>query len=145
MDRLTDGGITMQATRLFMLLAATAVATSSIAADSVSPILGATTIPAELHPAAKANSQSLGAKFSTSPLGLKPPSPRVIDGIDLPFGIKYSVDTKSLLVPIDPKSDWGIGLNLDVNAPRGVELAPPTTPLGLQPKRMPGLMLQKKF
>lgn len=125
-----------------MLLAAATVATGSLAADSISQNTDTTTT----SPSLKLDAEALGAKPTPSPLGLKPQSAPVNkESILLPFGLNYNRDARSLLVPIDQKNEWGVGLNLDVNSSRAVELAPPSSPLGLQPKRTPGLMLQKKF
>ena len=77
-------------------------------------------------------------------LGLKPNSGSVRSGIGLPFGMNYSRETKTLMMPLDQKSEWGVGLNLNLNSSPGLE-QPATPGLGLQPKRTPGIMLQKKF
>jgi hypothetical protein len=135
----------MHARRLLMLLAAMTVFTGAIAEDSDILDSSTTNKPTDMYPATKSDSPSLGARFSSSALGLKAPSVRVANDIELPFGMNFSRDTRSLLLQLNPKSDWGIGLNLDVNASRAVELAPSTPLLGLQPKRTPGLMLQKRF
>jgi hypothetical protein len=78
-------------------------------------------------------------------LGLKPQS-RSTDGIQAPEGLNYSLEANTLLLPIAPRSDWGVGLNLNLNAPPAVEAAPPSA-LGLQPKRTPtpSLLLQRRF
>ena len=65
-------------------------------------------------------------------------------GSDLPLGLSYSGDAKSVMMPLDDKNEWGVGLNLNLNAPPAVEIAPNST-LGLQPRRTPGVMLQRRF
>jgi hypothetical protein len=47
-------------------------------------------------------------------------------------------------MPLDQKSEWGVGVGLNINSSTPVELSPNGI-LGLQPKRAPGLMLHKKF
>ena len=48
------------------------------------------------------------------------------------------------MVPLGEKNEWGVGVMLNVNSAPGLE--PATAPaLGLQPKRTPGIMLQKRF
>jgi len=47
-------------------------------------------------------------------------------------------------VPLDQKSEWGVGVGLNLNNPNTVELSPSSS-LGLQPKRAPGVMLNKRF
>jgi len=135
----------MYSSRLLMLLAASTLAVSSIALQAHAQSAGATASPppADLYPTQKIDLDVLRSKLAPSTLGLKPNS-GAKEGINLPFGINYSSETKSFLVPIDQKNEWGIGLNLNVNSSRSVELAP-TSVLGLQPKRTPGVTLQKKF
>ena len=136
----------MHGSRFVMLLTAATFATSSIAADPVAQKKDSTVVPpVNLHPATNSDADALAAKLAPSSLGLKPQSALGKAGIDLPYGLNYNRETKSLLMSIDQKNEWGVGVNLDVNSSRSVELAPPTSTLGLQPKRTPGLMLQKKF
>jgi hypothetical protein len=86
---------------------------------------------------------SIRAWVTSSALGLKPQSARA-KASGLPFGMNYSGQTTTLLVPIDAKHEWGIGVQFNLSAPRSIELAPPSA-LGLQPKRALGLTLQKSF
>ncbi|MBI4189938.1 MAG: hypothetical protein HY525_05305 [Betaproteobacteria bacterium] len=136
----------MYSSRLLMLLAAGTLAVGSIALQAHAQSAGATASPppADLSPTQKIDLDVLRSKLAPGTLGLKPNS-GAKEGIDLPYGINYSSEAKSIFVPLDQKNEWGVGLNLDVNSSRAVELAPASSPLGLQPKRTPGLMLQKKF
>ena len=134
----------MLAKRLLILVATAAAAAGSVAADFALPDTSAATT-AQLLPPTTNNLETSSPTFSTGSIGLKSPSARITESTGLPYGLNYSGETKSLLLPIDPKSNWGVGLNLDVNASRAVELAPPTPLLGLQPKRTPGVTLQMKF
>lgn len=97
---------------------------------------------ATLQPPTRSTAEIFTA-IDSAPLGLRPPAANIRERIDLPFGFNYSRDARSLLVPIDEKNEWGVGVNLNLNNSAGVELSPPG--LHLAPKRTPGLMLQKKF
>lgn len=98
--------------------------------------------PAELHPPINLDADTLRARFATGHLGLKPNSS---SDISLPYGINYNRDSRSLIVPIDEKSEWGVGVGLNMNSSRIIELSPSGV-LGLQqPNRAPGLMLHRKF
>ena len=143
--RLHNGGNIMQALRLTILITAAMVNAGMVVSNSTAQDYAPSVRPAESQSTGSPTIESLGARFSEKSLGLKAPFPRNTEGIALPFGMNYSRDSTSLLLSIDPKNDWGIGLNLDVNSSRSVELAPSIPTLGLQPKRTPGLMLQKKF
>ena len=100
--------------------------------------------PADLHPPINLDADTLRAQLTPSHIGLKPHSPGAALGIDLPFGLSYNRDAKGLVMPLDQKSEWGVGVGLNINSSRPVELSPGNT-LGLQPKPSPGLMLHKKF
>ena len=100
--------------------------------------------PADLHPPINLDADTLRAQLRPSHLGLKPQSAGAALGIDLPFGLSYNRDAKGLVMPLDQKSEWGVGVGLNINSSTPVELSPGNT-LGLQPKRAPGLMLHKKF
>jgi hypothetical protein len=78
-----------------------------------------------------------------SGIGLRPPASSVRERINLPFGLNYSREAKSLMMQLDEKNEWGLGLNLNLNATTAVELAPPG--LHIAPRRTPGLVLQKTF
>lgn len=82
-------------------------------------------------------------RAGTSSLGLKPPSSLARNNLELPFGMNYSRDTRSLLMPLDEKDSWGIGLNLNLNRQREAEAG--ANGLGLQPKRAPGVVIHRKF
>ena len=137
----------MHSKSLLTLLAAATAATVSIAADTVSNYTAAqNTPPAELRPPVSQESESLRPDLTPAPLGLRPQATSGNkDGIALPFGLNYNRETKSLLVPMDQKNEWGVGLNLNLNSTKALELTPGSSSLGLQPKRTPGVMLQKKF
>ena len=63
-------------------------------------------------------------------------------GITLPFGIDYSHQTKSLVMPLDAEKLWGVGINLDIgdvndfNAHSG---------LGIELQKTPGVVIQRNF
>lgn len=117
-----------------------ALATHSLAQNAGAPAWPSS----DQSPALKFDSDDLRARQSPGTLGLRPYSGGTKEGINLPFGLNYSSEAKSLIVPLGEKSEWGIGLNLNVNSSRAIELAPSSS-LGLQPKRTPGITLQKKF
>jgi hypothetical protein len=98
----------------------------------------------ESSPALKFDNDSWRARQAPASLGLRPYSGGTKEGIHLPFGLNYNSEAKSLIMPLGEKSDWGVGINLNVNSSRAIELAPSSS-LGLQPKRTPGVTLQKKF
>jgi hypothetical protein len=100
--------------------------------------------PADLHPPINLDSDTLRARFGSSNLGLKPSN---VPGSAsaLPYGIDYNREAKSLVMPLDRKNDWGVGVGLNMNTSRIIELSPSGV-LGLQqPNRAPGLMLHGKF
>jgi len=98
--------------------------------------------PATLQPPARSSAETFYLQDS-SRQGLRPPATSLRQRIDLPFGLNYSREAKSLVMPLDDKNEWGVGLNLNLNASPAVELSPPG--LHLAPKRTPGLMLLKQF
>jgi hypothetical protein len=100
--------------------------------------------PADLHPPANLDADTLRAQFTRSQLGLKPQTGAKTSGIELPFGLNYNRDAKGLVMPLDEKSEWGVGVGLNVNSASAVDPAI-SNPLGLVPKRTPGLLLHKKF
>ena len=137
----------MKETRLLMLLVVVAIATNSLAADSVSQGPDTLSTPSAATPTASNFDLRvlIPSLNSSSQLGLKPQSQRARAGIGLPFGLHYNPYEQSLLMPMDPKNEWGVGFHLDLSPSRAIELAPPSSPLGLQPKRTPGVILQKRF
>ena len=100
--------------------------------------------PADLHPPVKLDADTLRAQLAPGRLGLKPHSGAAAAGIELPLGLSFNRDAKGLVVPLDQKSEWGVGVGLNINSIAPVDVSPGNT-LGLQPKRSPGLMLQRKF
>lgn len=100
--------------------------------------------PAALQPPSRSAADAF-TSIESPPLGLRPPPASTFqrERIELPLGLSYSRDAKSLLMQIDEKNEWGLGFNLNLNASPAVELSPPG--LHLAPKRTPGLILQKKF
>lgn len=100
--------------------------------------------PAELRPPADSDFDALRARLAPGGVGLRPQSTRGWYDISLPFGINYSSATRSVMVPLDEKREWGVGVILNVNPPQGLEVMSAPA-LGLQPKRTPGILLQKKF
>ncbi len=133
----------MDSSRLPILIAAalwTAFPISAQAQNPESPSArGAGALIAQL----KIDIDAFRARFAPGALGLKPPGAGAKDAPELPLGMNYSSDTRSLLMPLDEKQEWGIGLNLEVNKARDVEIAP--SGLGLQPKRTPGVVIHRRF
>ncbi len=95
-------------------------------------------------PIPKIDADAVRLQLTPNAVGLKPKYGIASDSVELPFGMNYNAGSKSLLMPIDEKNEWGIGLNLNLNSTRALDLTP-NSGLGLQPKRTPGLMLQKRF
>ena len=131
--------------RKFALLAATAFAAAMMAMNSLAQNAGISpSTYSELRPPVETGTDTLHSRLSTGTVGLRPQGGNVNQGIALPFGMNYSRDTKSLMMPLDQKSEWGVGLNLNMNSAPALEQSP-SSGLGLQPKRTPGIMLQRKF
>lgn len=118
----------------FLLLAVTIGPAIAFAGDT------ADERPANLQPPSRA---ALDAFTSQESVGLRRPASNLHERIDLPFGLNYNRDAKSLLMPLDDKNEWGVGVNLNLNATPTVET--PQSGLQLAPKRTPGLMLHRKF
>ena len=97
--------------------------------------------PTTLQPPSRTNDDVFSAQDSA--VGLRRPAHSLRERIELPFGLNYSRESKSLLLPLDDKNEWGVGVNLNVMGTPAVDLNPPG--LQLAPKRTPGLMLQRKF
>ena len=135
----------MHNSRLLMLLATGSLAAGSIALPAQAQSANTDASPqAELRPPAIVDFDTLRAPLAPSAFGLKPQTASSKEGLALPFSLNYSSATKSIMMPLDDKNSWGIGLMLNMNPALGLE--PTTAPaLGLQPKRAPGIMLQKKF
>ena len=96
--------------------------------------------PATLQPPSRT---AIDAFTSQESVGLRRPANNLRERIDLPFGLNYNRDAKSLLIPLDDKNEWGVGVNLNLGATPTVET--PQSGLQLAPKRTPGLMLHRKF
>ena len=96
--------------------------------------------PATLQPPSRT---AIDAFTSQESVGLRRPANNLRERIDLPFGLNYNRDAKSLLMPLDDKNEWGVGVNLNLGATPTVET--PQSGLQLAPKRTPGLMLHRKF
>ena len=135
----------MRYSRLLVLLAASSLAAGSIALHAQAQSANTDASPkAELRLPAGVDFDTLRARLAPNPFGLKPQSGSSKEGLALPFSLNYSRATKSVMMPLDEKNTWDIGVMLNVNSAPGLE--PATAPaLGLQPKRTPGIMLQKKF
>jgi len=100
--------------------------------------------PTTLQPPSRTNDDVFSAQDSGAVgVGLRRPAHSLRERIELPFGLNYSRESKSLLLPLDDKNEWGVGINLNVMGAPAVDLNPPG--LQLAPKRTPGLMLQRKF
>ena len=134
----------MNDTQKLTSLAASALIAGSIATSACAQGGNNATAPTDLQPIPRIDVDILRSKMAPGGIGLKPKYSVVNDGFDLPFGMNYNRDSSSLLMPIDPKNEWGIGLNLNLNSPRALDMAP-SSGLGLQPKRTPGVTLQKRF
>ena len=96
--------------------------------------------PATLQPPSRT---AIDAFTSQESVGLRRPANNLRERIDLPFGLNYNRDAKSLLMPLDDKNEWGVGVNLNLGATPTIET--PQSGLQLAPKRTPGLMLHRKF
>lgn len=131
--------------RKLVLLTATTLAAGTIVTDSRAQSAG-NSIPtfSELRVPNGSEDEPRLSRLVPGNLGLRPQTGNTNQGIVLPFGMNYSRETKTLLMSIDQKSEWGVGLNLNLNASPSLEQSP-SSGLGLQPKRTPGVMLQKKF
>lgn len=131
--------------RMAMLLAATTVAAGTTATSSLAQSAG-TSIPtfAELRAPIDPGADTPRSRLAPGSIGLRPHASGTYQGIDLPFGMNYSRETKSLVVPLDQKNEWGVGLNLNLNSVPAIEQSP-SAGIGLQPKRTPGVTLHKKF
>jgi len=129
--------------RSLTLIAAAMAAVAICALPAVAQNAGQNVAPpADLHPPINLDADTLRARFAPGNLGLKPNSG---GGIALPYGIDYNREAKSLVMPLDDKNEWGVGVGLNMNSSKIIELSPGSV-LGLQqPNRAPGLMLHKKF
>jgi len=135
----------MHNSRLFMLLAAGSLAVGSISlhaqAQSATPDASS---QAGLRPPASVDFDAFHKRLAPSPFGLKPQSGGSMEGLALPFSLNYNREIRSIIMPLDEKNTWDVGVMFNVNSAPGLE--PASAPaLGLQPKRTPGIMLQKKF
>ena len=135
----------MHNSRLLMLLTAGSLAAGSIAFHALAQSANTDASPqAELRPPASVDFDTWRTPLAPSAFGLKPQSASSKEGLALPFSLNYSRATKSVTMPLDEKNTWDVGVMLNVNSAPGLE--PATAPaLGLQPRRTPGIMLQKKF
>jgi hypothetical protein len=129
--------------RSLTLVATAAVAAAIYALPADAQSTGQTVAPpADLHPPINLDADTLRARFASGHLGLKPGTG---NGTALPYGIDYNREAKSIIVPLDEKNEWGVGVGLNMNSSKIIELSPGSA-LGLQqPNRAPGLMLHKKF
>ena len=135
----------MHNSRLLMLLAAGSLAAGSIAFDTQAQDLTSDGSPqAKLRPPASIDHDTLHTPPSPGAFGLKPQSAGSKERSALPLSLNYNSVNKSVIMPLDEKNSWGLGVMLNAYSAPGLE--PTTSPaLGLQPKRTPGILLQKKF
>jgi hypothetical protein len=63
-------------------------------------------------------------------------------GIVLPLGLNYDHETKNLVMPLDAQKLWGVGMNLDIGH---VKEFSTDNWLGIEPKKAPGVVLQRNF
>ena len=129
--------------RSLTLVAAVAIAAALHALPAFAQDAGQNIAPpADLHPPINLDADTLRARFANGQLGLKPSAG---SGTALPYGIDYNREAKSLVMPLDQKSEWGVGVGLNLNSSKIIELSPSGV-LGLQqPNRAPGIMLHGKF
>jgi len=127
-----------------MLLAVGSLAAGSIAFHAQAQSVTTKASPlAQLRPPA-VDHDTLHTPPTPGAFGLKPQSASSKERIALPLSLNYNRVNKSVIMPLDEKDSWGVGLLLNVYSSPGLE--PATAPaLGLQPKRTPGILLQKKF
>lgn len=135
----------MHISRLLMLLAAGSLAAGSITlhaqAQRADPEASR---QAGLRPPASVDFDAFRERLAPGPIGLKPQPGGSREGLALPFSLSYRRATRSIMMPLDEKNTWDVGVMFNVNSAPGLE--PATSPaLGLQPKRTPGILLQKKF
>ena len=130
--------------RSLTLIAAAGIAAAIYAVPASAQSTGQNVSPpADLHPPINLDADTLRARFASGQLGLKPNTGSSDSG--LPYGINYNREAKSLIVPLDEKNEWGVGVGLNMNSSKIIELSPGGV-LGLQqPNRAPGLMLHRKF
>jgi hypothetical protein len=135
----------MHTSRLLMLLAIGSLAVGSFALHAQEQSANKDASPdAVLRPPASADHDTLHTPLTPSAFGLKPQAASGKERVELPFSLNYSSMTKSVVMPLDEKDSWAVGLMLNLSSAPGLE--PATAPaLGLQPKRTPGIMLQKRF
>ena len=135
----------MYNSRLLMLLVAGSLTAGSIALHARAQNANPDASPqGGLRPPASVDLDTFRENLAPGSFGLKPQSASGKEGLSLPFSLRYSRETRSVTIPLDEKSNWDVGLMLNVNS--GLGLEPTTAPaLGLQPKRAPGIMLQKRF
>ncbi|MBI1988618.1 MAG: hypothetical protein HYS65_02580 [Betaproteobacteria bacterium] len=135
----------MHNSRLLMLLAASSLAAGSIALQAQAQSATPDASPqARLRPPASVDYDTSRTRLTPGAFGLKPQSARSKEDIALPFSLNYNREIRSIIMPLDEKNTWDVGVMFNVNTAPGLE--PATSPaLGLQPKRTPGIMLQKKF
>jgi hypothetical protein len=121
-------------------------ALASAAGTFTSPAFAQNIVPpADLHPPINLDADTLRSRFAPSNLGLKPNTSGTAAATILPFGIDYNREAKSLMMPLDGRNEWGVGVGLNINASKIIELSPGGV-LGLQqPNRAPGVTLHKKF
>ena len=135
---------------LMVTISVMAAAMSGLAAAAEAIDAGTETTPPvaaqpDARPGMRINLDAFSSNSGTSALGLKAKPQRAREGVSMPFGLSYIIETKSLFFPFDERNELGLSFSLDVNKRRAVELVPSASALGLQPKRAPGLTLQKKF
>ena len=131
--------------RLLMLIATALIAASAVVTTSFAQNTRETvTPPADLHPPVTLDADTLRARLTPGNLGLKPQSYSGAGIGGLPYGLNYNRDTKGLVMPLDEKNEWGVGVGLNLNSSQTVELSPNGLQ-GIQPKRAPGLLLNRKF
>jgi hypothetical protein len=74
---------------------------------------------------------------------LRPPVASLRERLAPAYGLSYHRESKTLLLPLDEKNEWTMGLNLNLNSVPNV--GSPPSGLNLEPRRTPGFIFQKKF
>ena len=132
----------MRRSRLLILTLAAASASIAGAALAQNPEQPADPGAGGLSQPLNLDLDAFRSRYTPGGLGLKPPG-TTKNAIELPFGLNYSREAKSLVMPLNDKSEWDIGVNMNMNSSRSVEIAP--SGQGLQPKLAPGVIINRKF
>ena len=136
----------MMGSRMPLLLVAAATIAGAVATHSVAQSVDASAAAPRngLQPQGNLDAITLRARVTPGHLGLEPP-PGGSGSIELPLGLTFRDDTKSVNLPLADKSGWSLGIGLNLNPPGPVELSPSTSLGLLQPKPAARFQLEKRF